>query len=366
MRTITFCALLSVLVSATVAGATDWDLRDGVFIAHYAPSLEFTDGPPEGGWGEALQNSEDAIDACEDQLNRIDGPAPHMMWFIISAWWEEREEKIWCATQVGIAGYDPAAWTFHDNGPVYPGGGEGLEILTNNFPYGDPPGGPSGVIFGPEGGNWGPANFEPVWWFEGYAYGAAYGTTVIPLGVDPATAFGGWFNCENPPGEFPAECFGAMGVNTDGGYCCPEPPGPGYACCFEDGSCCVLFEEDCLAAGGEVYFDYLTCGPDNPCPQPDVAACCFEDGSCVETTEVVCTLAGGVWYPDTLCEPDNPCTAEWGACCFEDGSCEMTDLDECMASGGEWQGPSVPCEPNPCGSTTTRRASWGSIKAIYR
>ena len=72
---------LGVLVDTV--SATPEDLSNGVYIAHYAPNLVYTTNPPEGGWGEALQNSEDAIHACEDQLNRLDGPGDHYMWFII-------------------------------------------------------------------------------------------------------------------------------------------------------------------------------------------------------------------------------------------------------------------------------------------
>jgi hypothetical protein len=335
-----------------------------VFIAHYAPSLVWTSDTPAGGWGEALQSSADAIDECADQLNRLDGQADHLMWFIISAW--DAEDKVWCSTQMGIEGYDPGVWLFQTNGPVYPGGGTGLEIYTNQFPHGDPPGGPSGVICGPEGGGWGPANFEPVWWFEGYAYGMDYGMTVVQLGVDPSTGFGGWFNCENPPGEFAAACFGAMGVNTDGVPCCPEPQMPEYACCFEDGRCEVYTEEECMEAGGEVYYDFMTCEPDNPCPQPPEFACCFEDGSCVESTLEVCELAGGVWYPDEYCEPENPCPQPIIVCCFDDGSCQEITADECEAAGGMVFEDLTSCEPNECPPSGADDTSWGSIKAMYR
>jgi hypothetical protein len=252
----------TLLLGAGGARATPEDLSCGGFIAHHAPSLVYTTDTPAGGWGEALQNSEDAIHVCEDQLNRLDGGGDHMMWFIISAW---DEDKVWCSTQMGIEGYDPDVWQFQTNGPVYPGGGSGLEIYTNNFPHGDPPGGPSGVICGPESGNWGPANFEPVWWFEGYAYGSGYGSTVVQLGVDPATAFGGWYNCESPPGEFAAACFGAMGVNTEGVYCCPMEE-ECLACCVGQ-DCSITTAEQCADLGGDWYPDEDSCEP-NPCP-PD-------------------------------------------------------------------------------------------------
>jgi hypothetical protein len=257
----TLLAFVVLGLAAGVVGADENDLSNGVFIAHHAPSLEYTLDPPEGGWGEALQNSADAIDDCEDQLNRLDGPGDHMMWFIICAW---TENKVWVTTQVGLQAYDPTVWAFQNNGPVYPGGGEGCEIYTNNFPHGNPIGGPSGMVFGPMGLCWGPTNFEPVWWFEGYAYANSYGSTLLQLDVDPSTEFGGWYNTFVPPDQYAPACFGAMGVNTDGVYCCPA--GLEYfACCFPDGSCEVMAPEDCVEAGGLVYEDSDTCDP-NPCP----------------------------------------------------------------------------------------------------
>jgi hypothetical protein len=305
------CALAFVVGSAS---ATPEDLSNGVFIAHYAPAFIYTAPPCE-----YLEWSEDAIDECADQNTRIDGPGDHLVWYIICAWDEDKE---WCTTQVGIEGYDCSIWLFQSNGPCYAGDGTGLEIYTNDFPHGDPPGGPSGVILTPSEGNWGPANFEEVWWFEGYAYGAAYGTTVVQLGVDPSTGFAGWYNCESPPGEFPAEDFGAMGVNTDGVYCCPM--GMEYfACCFEDGTCELMTEELCAGAGGEFHPEWDYCEP-NECPQP-IIVCCFDDGSCQEITEEECLAAGGVVF--------------W-------------DLES--------------CEPNECPPSGTDGASWGSIKAMYR
>ena len=67
-----------------IAGSAHGDpaiLEGGVFIAHYAPSLTYTTDTPDGGWGDALQASADSIHSCEDQNNRIDGPADHAMWF---------------------------------------------------------------------------------------------------------------------------------------------------------------------------------------------------------------------------------------------------------------------------------------------
>ena len=356
-------ALALLGLAAGSASATPENLSNGVYIAHYAPSLVYTTDTPAGGWGEALQSSADAINGCEDQINRIDGPGDHYMWFIISAW---DEDKVWCSSQMGIEGYDPGVWLFQNNGPVYPGGGTGLEIKTNDFPHGDPVGGPSGVICGPSGEGWGPADFEPVWWFEGYAYGAGAGTTAIQLGIDPSTAFGGWFNCENPPGEFAAAYYGAMGVNTDGGYVCFEVL-EYLVCCFPDGACVLMTEAGCADAGGEFHPEWDSCEPDNPCPEPPPEmVCCFEDGACAILTEEVCAASGGDWRPDLgdSCDP-NPCPQPQLVCCVGP-DCYITTEEGCADMGGDWHPEWDSCEPdNPC-PVASDDDSWGSIKAMYR
>ncbi len=359
--------LLMHAVVVAMPGATSWDLCDGVFIAHHAPSLEYTDVPPEGGWGEALQNSADAIHGCEDQNNRIDVMGIYAMWFVVCAW---HEDKMWRTTEFGITGYPADLWVFEDSGPCYPGGIGGLEIYTANFPHGDPPGGPSGVIFGPEASEWS-GNFVPVWYFNGYAYGTSgvtptmSGSGQIALGVDPSTDFGGWYNCEIPPWEFAAGCFGALGLNEDGAYCCP-PPVEMYACCYEDGACEVLTEFMCQYTGGTWHF-VTTCYP-NPCPQPPTEqVCCFDNGSCQLLFEDDCETLGGTWHPEEPgCDP-NPCPPPVGACCVGEGmewDCYDTTEEECWELGGDAWFEGIYCEPcNPC-PVGTRETTWGSIKAM--
>jgi len=81
------------------------------------------------------------------------------------------------------------------------------------------------------------------------------------------------------------------------------PGSSGGACCFADGSCLEISEEDCTDLGGVYQGDGTSCFPD-PCPDP-VGACCFPDGSCAELTEVDCTAAGGAYNGDgTACAPE--------------------------------------------------------------
>lgn len=124
---------------------------------------------------------------------------------------------------------------------------------------------------------------------------------------------------------------------------CPQPTG---ACCFHDGHCESLLQADCEAQGGIWQGIDVPCDP-NPCPQP-FGACCFQDGHCEYLTEADCGTAGGMWLGiDVPCDP-NPCDQPLGACCYPDGHCAVTNEADCAASGGIWQGMNVPCDPNPC------------------
>ena len=118
------------------------------------------------------------------------------------------------------------------------------------------------------------------------------------------------------------------------------------ACCFQDGHCEPLTEDDCTAAGGVSWTIGLSCEP-NPCMQP-TGACCFQDGHCEQLTEDDCTTAGGAsWTMGLSCEP-NPCMQPTGACCFQDGHCEQLTEDDCTATGGVSWTMGLSCEPNPC------------------
>ena len=120
---------------------------------------------------------------------------------------------------------------------------------------------------------------------------------------------------------------------------CPQPPG---ACCFDDGSCVELTEEDCNAQGGVFQGDFTTCA-DADCPQPE-GACCFDDGTCKELTEEDCIAEGGVYQGDfTRCD-DVDCPQPEGACCFCDAQCEILTEDECEAKGGTFLGADTDCE----------------------
>ncbi|MEZ4648230.1 MAG: hypothetical protein R3E97_05475 [Candidatus Eisenbacteria bacterium] len=90
-----------------------------------------------------------------------------------------------------------------------------------------------------------------------------------------------------------------------------------------------------------------------PCPQPQdpIGACCLQDGTCEILTDPACAAAGGEFVGvNVSCNP-SPCDPPVdGACCFDDGSCRALDEEECAAQGGYFLGDAIPCDPNPCPS----------------
>jgi beta-lactamase superfamily II metal-dependent hydrolase len=161
-----------------------------------------------------------------------------------------------------------------------------------------------------------------------------------------------------------------VGTTWEDVVCAAAPTG---ACCAADGSCSVLTQEACLAAGRTYQGDDTSCSP-NPCPQPGtccfgttctfvlqadctatwtqggtcspnpctepIGSCCALDGTCTMTTQAECTAT---WTLDGLCEP-NTCTQPTGSCCYPDGTCALTLLADCT---GDWTIFGV-CSPNTC------------------
>lgn len=58
------------------------------------------------------------------------------------------------------------------------------------------------------------------------------------------------------------------------------------------------------------------------------------------------------------------------ACCLPNGACVLLTPNECQAQGGTPLGAGVPCGgaggDDPCGPTPATKASWGTVKGIYR
>ena len=132
---------------------------------------------------------------------------------------------------------------------------------------------------------------------------------------------------------------------------CVEEPQPTQACCFADGSCADLSEQDCLGQGGTPQGANTAClgdqnnnGTDDACeqPAPGTIACCFPDGSCTYLEVMECLAGGGKALLEGMpCEPPQ-------ACCLRDGSCIMTGPSCCRVMRGEAQGPGTTCENTVC------------------
>jgi hypothetical protein len=174
------------------------------------------------------------------------------------------------------------------------------------------------------------------------------------------------------------------------------------ACCFCDGSCQVLTQDQCVAQEGWYNGDGTTCHP-NPCSFNSI--CCLPTGVCSENYPMcACEEVGGIPYPGLTCEqvtcqistqacclPIGICVEEtfetcvqlqgapqgegtscdlvdcpspFGACCLPAGNCAEMLESQCVASGGTWyQG--LACYQIQCVNTVESR-SWGSVKGLFR
>lgn len=154
-----------------------------------------------------------------------------------------------------------------------------------------------------------------LYWFAGYAYGAAGSFALIPHPTQ-----GGTFADDSVPAIVDQVVdFGILGLGQDGYLPCPTAPEPG-ACCDEFGYCTITLPDACQGEflGGP-------CDP-NPCP-PLIGACCI-----------------GAEYE----------------------ICIITDYINCIeVEMGQWNGADS-CDPNPCIVIPVEEGTWGSIKANYR
>ncbi|MCK4304276.1 MAG: hypothetical protein KAY24_08545 [Candidatus Eisenbacteria sp.] len=239
------------LVAVAAASADPSNLEDGVFIAHYASSLQFSSSPPPEGWCQHYLNHF-PINSCDGQLNRID-TGDGSIWFVLAAWQNDKE---WCGVEFGLAEYDEASYLITAHAGCFPEGG--LEIASVGWP------GPNeGTTLVVTGLPW-QGNFVPVYFFAGYAYHEG----IIPLASNPVSGFGGTANCGAVPTKWSAAQFGAIGLFTDGQYVCPTgigPPGP-IACCIGE-DCHLLSPSTCIDLGGVPHFELDSCEPD-PCQSP--------------------------------------------------------------------------------------------------
>ncbi|MCB9465604.1 MAG: hypothetical protein H6682_18085 [Candidatus Eisenbacteria bacterium] len=200
-----------------------------------------------------------------------------------------------------------------------------------------------------------------VYWFAGYVY--SFDSTTFDLIPHPTQ--GAFFADDDvPPNLDPIAALGRFGFGESGLLPCPYDGSPG-ACCLADGSCEVLFPEDCNASGGSYQGDGTVCDP-NPCSGGvGSGACCLQDGSCLVLIWDDCVAFGGDYQgDDTICDP-NPCPQPVGACCHEFTCTILTEID-CEASDGFYVGDGTDCDPNPCYPVPTIESSWGRVKETFR
>lgn len=348
--------------AAVVAGALPGaaladpnDLTGGVLIQHFDPRYLPSPGyaPPAGDWCAVYDLY--PIQSLPEVNAQLD--PGYVVWFIVAAW--EGEDRTWCGVEFGFGAYSASLADLTGWGPCFPA--TGLEIPTPGWP------GPNeGTAFVTTAAPWS-GNWEPLYWFGGYAYDYTHGTTVIPIGVDPPTGFCGFCNCATPPMMFSVGLSqrGKLGINEPG-YTPVWLEIQPWACCFRQPPYCrMLAELPCIQQGGAwMGGEPTTCDPD-PCPHP--GACCII-GNCSMMFEANCVLVGGQFMGQgTTCNP-NPCP---GACCIQmqtaPHQCELLSEGDCLAAGGFWHPHLGSCDPNPCeGYTPPGSVTWGRIKSMYR
>ncbi|MBP7934893.1 MAG: laminin G domain-containing protein [Phycisphaerae bacterium] len=117
---------------------------------------------------------------------------------------------------------------------------------------------------------------------------------------------------------------------------------PVKACCFDNGTCSDLTENECLAQSGS--WNMSASCDQNPCPP--AGACCFDDGTCSDLVESVCVAQSGHWTAGATCA-ENPCPPG-GACCYTNGVCVQLTESVCQSTRGQWNGAGSDCASITC------------------
>jgi hypothetical protein len=106
-------------------------------------------------------------------------------------------------------------------------------------------------------------------------------------------------------------------------------PGVTGACSFADGTCGLLPEANCIAAGGTYNGDNTSC--------PQTGACIAASGECSIRTAANCAFVGGTYQGDGAV-----CPAP-GACIAANGDCTQLNSFQCEFQGGTFLGAGQPC-----------------------
>jgi hypothetical protein len=243
--------LILIVTCAITIEADENNLAGGVLIAHYVPYIAVRYQT----FCEEYYNCCAISDASEQTVQTYDVSTLQepTTWFVLAAF---HEDKTWCGTQFGLGDYNPMVFYLTEPGQScllncltiptadWPGPGEGISIAATDVVY--------------EG------NYVPVYSFRGYTYYASIGDdtpTLIEITEHPTDGFIGFGNCLSPAQLWSAE-GGAIGFFMNGIAVYPTTPG---ACCFDDGSCLLVLEAECLASGGDWLGEGTDCNP-NPCP----------------------------------------------------------------------------------------------------
>ncbi|MCK4413709.1 MAG: hypothetical protein KAY32_09205 [Candidatus Eisenbacteria sp.] len=137
------------------------------------------------------------------------------VWYVLAAW---QEEKTWAGFEFGLGGFDANIYEFVADGICQPENGSALAYYHDAQLWPSPNNGISVVLYS---GLW-HGNFQPLYWFAGYAYGEG----VIPIDVMPTTGMvamlpplGGVVSTTSP------DRLGGMGVLTAGHEAYPTDEG---------------------------------------------------------------------------------------------------------------------------------------------
>ncbi|MFC1572431.1 right-handed parallel beta-helix repeat-containing protein [Candidatus Eisenbacteria bacterium] len=275
---------------ATSPRASRTDLSRGVLIAHYTPSIVYSE--LEENWYAPYFTSSDAIYDDEDQNVYIDRSDGYSVWYVLAAW---DEAKAFCAVVFGLGDFSMSDYHVEAGVACVPPGEGWLELPTAGWP------GPNEGIAVTNYDTWF-GHLVPVYGFAGYAYYE----TGIPLSVSPVTGAAAFTNCEGVPVDFPAACLGTMGVlNPDLGVECHVDEE--RVCCVGP-VCSIVTESVCVDhLSGTWYPERTECDP-NPCGNNIEERVCCVGPVCSIVTESVCVdHLSGTWYPErTECDP-NPC-----------------------------------------------------------
>ena len=375
--------LMFVLPSPAQAGRN----ANGALIVHTNDSVNYTSS------GDYCGINYDAPDSCGAAGTRTDKDedTPAVIWFL-AAFRPEASPGV-TTVQFGVMHNLPSADYFSGYGACGP---QPLELPDGGWPFGD--GNSSGNLVAYGAAVY--SNLFPFYWF------AAIGSlpnSYLGSRTYPSTDEAKFVDDGQPPVEDLCHNFGMVAWDGTGQNTCPEFIPPQGACCFEDGSCQVLLQDECNTLGGTYVGDDTVCEP-TTCPQPEACcfyggaceillpeicigqqgtpqgpgsvcdpntcplppeACCFDDGSCQFIPPADCAALGGVAQgAGTSCEP-NDCPVPTGACCTGDAQCQVTTAADCDAMGGYLFIPGEDCDPNPC-PFAARPSTWGQIKANFR